>query len=182
MRYCPDCGTRLPHPPPVTCGSCRSRHWRNAKPCAGALATRAGRLLLVRRAHEPWWGRFDIPGGFCEVDEHPMAAAAREVREETGLEVEVTGFLGMWVDDYPDPEAPAERDEDRAVTLNAYYHAAVVGGEERPEPGEVAELGWFGPGELPEEVAFPRHANQVLAAWRRAVEAGLTESPLLDRP
>ncbi|MGH9036149.1 MAG: NUDIX domain-containing protein, partial [Acidimicrobiia bacterium] len=70
MIFCSTCGSRLPAPLPATCPSCGAEHYRNAKPCAGALVMRDGKLLLMRRAHEPWLGRWDIPGGFCEVDEH----------------------------------------------------------------------------------------------------------------
>ncbi len=77
-RFCSQCAAPLPGPPPVTCPACDTSHWQDAKPCAGALVTRDGRLLLVRRSHEPWLGRWDIPGGFCGSREHPAMAAARE--------------------------------------------------------------------------------------------------------
>lgn len=158
MNYCPNCATALPHPPPVTCPSCRAEHYRNAKPCAGALVTNDSRLLLVQRAHEPWLGRWDIPGGFCEEREHPAEAAVREVREETGLTVTVTDLLGMWVDEWK-----------ASVTLNIYFLAEVVGGEERPQPGEVERLGWFAPDQLPppDGMALADHVVDVLDAWRR---------------
>lgn len=175
MRFCPACGARLPEPPPVTCEECGVRHWRNAKPCAGALVTNvAGRLLLVQRDHDPWHGRWDIPGGFCEVDELPAATAVREVQEETGLDVEITGLLGMWLDGYPDPA-----DERGQVTLNCYFDAVVVGGEERPQPGEVARLGWFERDALPadDEIAFPEHALEVLKTWQDRHSSGLRPGP-----
>lgn len=175
MQFCPSCGAALPARPPVTCEQCGARHYRNAKPCAGALAVRGGKLLLVERASEPWRGRWDIPGGFCEFDEHPEETAVREVREETGLEVRVTGFLGMWLDRYPHPDVASE---DVETTLNLYFHADVTGGEERPAPEEVTRLGWFAPDELPsrEETAFPEHAPAVLAAWRASRESGAPPS------
>lgn len=141
---------------------------------------RDGKLLLMRRAHEPWLGRWDIPGGFCEVDEHPAQTATREAREETGLEVEITGFLGMWLDRYPDPA----RTEEQSVTLNAYYHAVPVEGSAAGEadPAEAAEVAWFGPDALPEPIAFPNHAVAVLEAWKDAVKEGRTVTPLPDRP
>src|SRR5215207_969945 len=111
--FCSQCASELPHEPPVTCPSCGTSHHANPKPCGGALATDGdGRLLLVRRAHDPYLGYWDIPGGFCQRREHPAAAAVRELREETGLEAETTGLVGMWIDDYGDTGD---------VTLNCYF-------------------------------------------------------------
>ena len=165
-RFCSNCAAPLPSPPPVTCRACDTSHWLDAKPCAGALVVSRGRLLLVRRAHEPWRGAWDVPGGFCGPREHPADAAAREVREETGLAVRVGGILGMWIDTYA-PEGPGAD----KVTLNIYFHAtAESSGEARTDPNEVAEIGWFGPDELPLEVAFPGHIPAVLRAWRESLE------------
>ena len=64
-------------------------------PCAGAvIRDRDGRLLLVRRGRAPSMGLWSVPGGRVEAGETPAQAAAREVREETGLEVEVGRLLG----------------------------------------------------------------------------------------
>lgn len=149
----------------MTCPGCGVRHWRNPKPCAGGLVTRDGRLLLLRRSIEPWRGRWDIPGGFCDADEHPEATVIREVREETGLEVRVTGMLGIWMDTYGDGPEPE-------VTMNCYYHAVPIDGREPvADPAEASAAAFFAPHELPAGIAFPAHAGQVLAAWREAVAA-----------
>jgi len=177
--YCSACGAKLQGRPPIACPACGIQHWVNAKPCAGVLAMRDGRLLLLRRANEPWLGRWDIPGGFCEAHEHPVSTAVREAREECGLEVEVTGFLGLWLDRYPDP---ADADHP-TTTLNAYYHGTVGAEVGRPDSAETSEFGWFAPDAVPaEEIAFPHHARSVLAAWREAVKEGRTVTPLPDRP
>ena len=173
--HCSACGATLPSRPPVACPACGAEQWRNAKPCAGALVRQDGRLLLLRRNTEPWLGWWDIPGGFCDAEEHPMATAAREAQEETGIAVEVTGYLGLWLDRYPSPDDP-----DHVVTLNAYYHATVGAAVGDPDPHETAEIGWFAPDELP-DIAFD-HARQVLAAWRDAVREKRTVTPLPDRP
>ena len=165
-RFCSHCAAPLPAPPPVTCRSCDTSHWLDAKPCAGALVARGDQLMLVRRAHDPWRGAWDVPGGFCGPREHPKDAAAREVREETGLAVHLDGILGMWID----TDAPAGPEADK-VTLNIYFHATAEGQTATwTDPNEVAEIGWFGPDELPSDVAFPGHIPAVLRAWRESVE------------
>jgi ADP-ribose pyrophosphatase YjhB (NUDIX family) len=176
--YCAACGTRLPHLPPVTCPSCGTGHWQDAKPCASGLVTHDSRLLMVQRAHEPWRGCWDVPGGFCEAEEHPIRTAEREVLEETGLIVRVTGFLGMWMDEYGTGVGRLPK-----TTLNIYYHAIPVEGIgiER-DPAEVAAVRWFSADELPADLAFPRHIAPVLASWRASFLAGHTVTPLLDRP
>jgi len=180
MTHCSRCGSLLDASPPTVCAACGAEHWRNAKPCAGALVVRDGRLLLLRRVIEPWSGCWDIPGGFCEATEHPIETAAREVLEETGLRVRITGFLGMWLDTYGDPHG---KGDEQTVTLNCYYHATPIGmADAVPNPDEADEVHWFAPGELPSDIAFAHHAGDVLAAWRDAYLTGRTETPLPDRP
>ena len=55
----------------------------------GAVIVDGGRVLLVKRAHEPLKGEWSLPGGAVEVGESLEAALMREVREETGLDVTV---------------------------------------------------------------------------------------------
>jgi ADP-ribose pyrophosphatase YjhB (NUDIX family) len=127
-------------------------------------------VLLGRRAHAPWYGLWGSPGGFCELGEHPVETAAREVREEVGLDVEVGDYLGTWVDVYADdPEDP------NAGVINVAYYLASPASDAQGslDPVEVSEIEWFAWDELPAELAPPGTLAAVLA---------LARSPERNRP
>src|SRR5262245_14037067 len=160
-RFCPKCAESIRHAPgSVTCPGCGFVGYANSAPTASALVTDAsGRLLMARRGIEPYLGMWDLPGGFLDEGEDPVAALRRELREETGLEIEPLELLGAYVDWY----GPAGGDGVQA-TLNLYWTARAVAGEPQAAD-DVAELRWFAPDELPEELAFT-NLRPVLAAWR----------------
>jgi len=53
-------------------------------------------VLLIKRGHPPYLGKWALPGGFVEIGETVEAAAVRETWEETGLSVKLTGLLGVY--------------------------------------------------------------------------------------
>lgn len=109
---------------------------------AGAVVHRGGNVLLVRRKNPPNEGRWSLPGGLVEVGESTQAAAAREVYEETGLEVSIEGLLDVQTDIHRDRRS---RIEYHFVLVD--YSAHSSSGSPRIN-GESSEWGWFGETQL----------------------------------
>jgi len=107
-------------------------------PCVGAvIKDDTGRLLLVKRGHEPGKGLWSIPGGRVEAGESDAAALVREVREETGLAVRPGRLIG----------SVRRAAGDGGVFEIRDYAAAVSGGA--LVPGDDADDAvWAGPAEL----------------------------------
>lgn len=154
-RFCPRCAAAVSaHPARIECRECGFVTWANPVPGAQALVERDGRVLLGRRRFDPAAGLWDIPGGFVDEHEHPFQALERELLEETGLEIEPTEFLGIWMQPY-----------DGRNVLSLTWLARPTAGEERPGD-DLVELGWFGPREVPapEELAFETYV-EILSLW-----------------
>lgn len=71
-------------------------------PCAGVVCLRGDQVLLIRRGRPPLRGEWSLPGGRIEPGERAVDAALRELREETGVEAEITGLLDVVDGIFPD--------------------------------------------------------------------------------
>jgi len=151
-RICPRCGHDLERSPGrAHCPGCGSAYYANSAPAVEGLLERDGRVLLAKRRIDPRQGFWDLPGGFLEEGEEPLDGLRREFREETGLAVEPVEWLGTHLEQY-----------DHHFVLGMAW---LVRAEGEPRPGDdVGELAFFGPGELPAEMAFP-HQDELLRAW-----------------
>ncbi len=121
-EVCPVCGTVFYH------------QW---KVSAGVRVVNDGQLLLVQRGIDPWRGMWHMPAGYVEADELPRAAAEREAREETGLNVQA----GELVDCYLETSDP------RGNVIVLLYDAVIVNGEMIPSC-ETESVGFFTPEEI----------------------------------
>ncbi len=158
--HCAACGAITEERPvegfarPV-CSACGQVSYLDPKLAVAVLILREGRILLGKRGsgtREP--GKWSFPAGFVERGERVEAAAAREAREETGLDVMIGNLIGLY------------SSEGEPVVL-AVYAASTAHGE--PAAGDdLTEIGWFAPSELP-ELAFPRDIR-ILETWLAANE------------
>lgn len=143
VNYCPRCGTRVHYEArygkvrPV-CAQCGWIHFVDPKVAAAVLIEHEGRVLLVRRANEPFRGLWTLPAGFINGGEDPAEAAVRECLEETGLSVRVTQVL----------EIVSGREHERGADFIIVYQAAVLGGELKPDD-DVDAVEWFERASLP---------------------------------
>jgi ADP-ribose pyrophosphatase YjhB (NUDIX family) len=121
--------------------------------CVGAVVRDDRRLLLVQRGHAPDLGLWSLPGGRVEDGETDADALIRELREETGLAVQPTGFLGS-------VERPAA---DGRIFLIRDYTAVVTGGT-LAAGDDAADARWVGPGEL-RELPLTSGLVEALTSW-----------------
>jgi ADP-ribose pyrophosphatase YjhB (NUDIX family) len=143
IHFCPRCGREptVAFPRSITCPNCGYGAYYNPKPVAcGIPSDHHGRVILMRRATEPGYGRWTMPGGFVDLGESVSEAAVREIAEELAIEVRIGDLVGVY-----------SSAKDRVVVV---VYAAVALGE--PQVTEEAlEVRAFAADEIPwDELAF----------------------------
>ncbi len=138
------------------CPHCEFVDYGNPKACVAVLVQSRGRVLLARRGIEPGRGLWDIPGGFIESGETAEQTVAREIKEETDLELKDICYLMSIPDTYGDSGVP---------TLNLCF-TAVPASEEFRAASDVTELKFLLPDEIPWDLLAFRHQKEVLETWK----------------
>ena len=138
------------------CTSCGTVVFLDPKVVAGVIAAIGGRVVMVRRNMEPGIGRWTFPAGYVDRGEGVEEAATREMEEESGLKVRITGLVGVY----------SHAGETNILIV---YTGTMVGGTLAAGP-EAQEAGLFNPDALP-PLAFQRD-TAILTDWRRGRGVG----------
>jgi 8-oxo-dGTP diphosphatase len=147
--FCPMCGGELEprslkasEPQRLVCVRCGFVFYLDPKVAVGTIITNdEGRIVLVRRAIEPGYGKWVFPGGYVDRGEQVHVAAVREAKEEAGLSVRLERLINVY--SYTG----------RAPVI-IVFEASIVGGELCCDD-EGLEAQWFRPEDIPwEELAF----------------------------
>ena len=162
FRFCPVCGGALESrllkngdPPRLVCTACGYVFYLDPKLAVGTIiSVDGGRIVLVRRAIDPGYGKWVFPGGYVDRGEEIRAAAVREAREETGLDVRIDRLINIY--SYPG-----------RVPVIVVYAATAVGGYLGCDD-EGLEVRLFEPETIPwDELAFrsTQEALREFLAW-----------------
>src|SRR5262245_18323601 len=133
--------------------------WLNRAVTVAGVVVRDGEVLIIRRGGEPQRGRLALPGGYVDFEETTSEACAREVLEETSLQVRVLGLVGFYDDPHRSP----------TQTISFAYLCEPTGGD--PTAGDdAAEVAWYPIDAVP-ELAFD-HSRIVADARARLQRSG----------
>jgi ADP-ribose pyrophosphatase YjhB (NUDIX family) len=124
------------------CGECGFVFYLGPKLVAGAIFEMDDGIVLIQRAIEPGYGRWTFPGGFVERGETAETAAERETLEETGVEIETSGIIGLYT-------------YEGQIPAIAVFVARAVGGKLAPLDETLAVKSFPRDGLPWEAMAFP---------------------------
>ena len=157
VNFCPRCGSSLQLEEHFgklrpSCPACRWIYFSDPKVAVALLVVDQGRVLLARRANDPFRGDWTLPGGFVDAGEDPARAAERECLEETGLAVGVTRLL----------DVIAGQEHPRGAHILIVYQGEVISGTIQAAD-DAQEVAFFRLDQLP-KLAF-RSTAKILASF-----------------
>lgn len=145
--FCPQCSVKLSQKlidkqKVKCCGNCGFIFWNNPKPVVSILLYRNNKVLMLQRAKDPFKDYWVLPGGFINHDETPEDAIKRETKEETDLDINVDGIVGVY----------KINDDPRGVHIDIIFEGKARGTPELSK--EDTRLEYFSPDQLPQLIAY----------------------------
>lgn len=156
FRFCPVCGGELEfrllkatEPARLVCARCGFVFYMDPKVAVGTIITdERNHIVMVRRAIQPGYGQWVFPGGYVDRGEEVRAAAVREAREETGLDIRIDSLVNVY--------SYAGR-----APVIIVYAATLLGGCLACDD-EGLEAAFFAPGDLPWDALAFRSTQEAL--------------------
>ncbi|MBN1313170.1 MAG: NUDIX domain-containing protein [Anaerolineae bacterium] len=142
-----------------TCEQCHFIHFYDPVVAAVVFAVQDNCLLMIRRAVNPEKGKWALPAGYIDYDEAPYEAAAREVLEETGLEVRITRVIDV---------LGRDTSTGAKASIVILFEGEIIGGEPSAQD-DASEVAFFAPNEIPvDDIASFKSLDLLLERWKSA--------------
>lgn len=105
----------------------------------GAMIEKDGKILLVQERQPKAYGLWNTPAGWLEPKEKAIEGAKREVKEETGYDIEINSLLGIYIH--------GSRHSPDSIVNKIVFRASIIGGELNIPEDELLDVKWFEPSE-----------------------------------
>ena len=158
-NFCPTCKTKLQRKPLdgrklFCCPSCNFVFWNNPKPVVSILLHKNNKILVIKRAHQPFKDYWCLPGGFINHEETPQAAIERETEEEVGIKLSnIKKLFGVY----------RIANDPRGVNIDIIFEQKIKS-KKISLSSEHQEYKFFSVDKLPKKIAY-KH-RKIINDWR----------------
>jgi len=137
-QFCPFCGKKLEikiedKKERKFCSGCKWTYYPHVAASANAIIVKGKKVLMVKRAREPFKNTWMFPAGFIEYGEHPIETITRELKEETGLTLKKAEFFNIFQSE-DDPRSPGH--------FAIFYLVEAEGSKIKTEKEENKDIAW----------------------------------------
>ncbi len=144
-QYCPKCGKKY-EDSSYKCQRCNYTMYQNPVPAVGGVIYNSKKqILMVKRAIDPYKGKWEFVGGFIENGEDAKSALRREISEELHISAKIGRLLLCVTDAYG---------ENGKCTINIFYLAYIKEENQLKSNDEIMDYQWFSISKLPKDIAF----------------------------